>query len=117
MESRDHDKKTGRSRKARGVGKTYYKSKMPKFIIEREIPNAGSLTPEQLKGVSQTSCGVLKSMGPEIIWVQSYVTDNKVFCVYIAPNEEMIREHGRQGDIPVNSIHRVSTIIDATTAE
>lgn len=90
---------------------------MPKFIIEREIPNAGSLTAEQLKGVSQTSCSVLKSMGPEIIWVHSYVTDDKVYCVYIAPNEEMVREHARLGGFPANSIHKVSTIIDAATAE
>lgn len=90
---------------------------MPKYLIEREIPNAGSLTAEQLKGISQTSCGVLKSMGPEITWVQSYVTDDKIYCVYIAPNEEMIREHAREGGFPANSIQKVSTIIDAATAE
>ncbi len=90
---------------------------MPKFVIEREIPNAGSLTAEQLRGISQTSCGVLKSMGPEITWVQSYVTDDKIYCVYIAPNEEMVREHAKQGGFPVNSIQRVATIIDAATAE
>ena len=90
---------------------------MPKFVIEREIPNAGSLTAEQLKGISQSSCGVLKSMGPEITWVQSYVTDDKIYCVYIAPNEEMIREHAKQGGFPANSIQRVATIFDAATAE
>lgn len=90
---------------------------MPKYIIEREIPNAGSLTPEQLKGISQTSCGVLKSMGPEIVWVQSYVTDDKIYCVYIAPNEEMVREHAMKGGFPANSIQKVATIIDAATAE
>lgn len=90
---------------------------MPKFVIEREIPNAGSLTAEQLRGISQTSCGVLKSMGPEIKWVQSYVTDDKIYCVYIAPNEEMIREHAKQGGFPVNSIQRVAAVIDAATAE
>ncbi len=90
---------------------------MPKYIIEREIPNAGSLTGEQLKGISQTSCEVLKSMGPEITWVQSYVTDDKIYCVYIAPNEEMIRDHARQGGFPANSIHKVSSIIDLATAE
>jgi len=90
---------------------------MPKYLIEREIPNAGSLTAEQLKGISQTSCGVLKSMGPEITWVQSYVTDDKIYCVYIAPNEEMIREHAREGGFPANSIQKVSTIIDPATAE
>ena len=90
---------------------------MPKFVIEREIPNAGSLTSEQLRGISQTSCRVLKSMGPEITWVQSYVTDDKIYCVYIAPNEEMVREHAKQGGFPVNSIQRVATIIDAATAE
>lgn len=90
---------------------------MPKFVIEREIPNAGSLTAEQLRGISQTSRGVLKSMGPEIIWVQSYVTDDKIYCVYIAPNEEMVREHARQGGFPVNSIQKVSAVIDAATAE
>lgn len=90
---------------------------MPKFIIEREIPNAGSLTAEQLKGISQTSCEVLKTMGPEIKWVQSYVTDDKIYCVYIASNEEMIREHAKQGGFPVNAIHKVATIIDPATAE
>ncbi|UWZ86007.1 DUF4242 domain-containing protein [Occallatibacter riparius] len=90
---------------------------MPKFIIEREIPNAGALTPEQLKAVSQTSCGVLRNLGPQIQWQHSYVTDNKIYCVYIAPNEEMIREHARQGGFPANSIAQVRTVIDPTTGE
>jgi len=90
---------------------------MPKYIIEREIPGAGKLTAEQLKGISQTSCGVLDKMGPKIQWVQSYVTGDKIYCVYIAPNEEMIREHAKQGGFPANSVSQVATIIDPTTAE
>ncbi|KMQ71894.1 DUF4242 domain-containing protein [Chryseobacterium koreense] len=90
---------------------------MPKYIIEREIPGAGKLTNEQLKGISQTSCGVLRKMGPEIQWLQSYVTGDKIFCVYIAPNEEMIREHAKQGGFPANSVREVTTMIDPTTAE
>lgn len=90
---------------------------MPKYLIEREIPGAGDLTPEELQGISQTSCGVLQSMGPDIQWVQSYVTDDKVYCVYVAPNEEMIREHASQGGFPANKVARIGTIIDPTTAE
>ena len=90
---------------------------MPKYVIEREIPGAGSLTPEQLKSISQTSCGVLRNMGPEINWIQSYVTANKIYCIYQAPNEEMIREHAKQGGFPANSISQVATIIDPATAE
>jgi len=90
---------------------------MPKYVIEREIPGAGDLTAEQLTGVSQTSCNVLRNMGPEIQWVQSYVTGDKIYCVYIAPNEDMIREHAAQGGFPANSISEVKTIIDPTTAE
>lgn len=90
---------------------------MPKYVIEREIPGAGKLTPEQLKGISQTSCGVLSNMGPQIQWLQSYVTDDKIYCVYIAPNEEMIREHAKQGGFPANSVSQVATVIDPTTAE
>jgi hypothetical protein len=89
---------------------------MPKYLIEREIPNAGKLTAEQLKVISQTSCGVLNKMGPQIQWVQSYVTTDKIYCVYIAPNEDMIREHAKQGGFPANKISEVSTIIDPTTA-
>lgn len=90
---------------------------MPKYVIEREIPGAGQLTVEQLKGIAQTSCGVLNNMGPQIQWVQSYVTPNKVYCVYIAPNEEMIYEHAKQGGFPANVVSKVATIIDPTTAE
>ncbi|KQB43678.1 DUF4242 domain containing protein [Flavobacterium daejeonense] len=90
---------------------------MPKYVIEREILEAGKLTPEQLKAISQTSCGVLLKMGSEIQWVHSYVTDNKIYCVYNAPNEEMILEHAKQGGFPANSISKVSTIIDPVTAE
>ncbi len=91
--------------------------RMPKFVIEREIPNAGALTAEQLKAVSQTSCGVLRNLGSEIQWQHSYVTDNKIYCVYIAPNEEMVREHARQGGFPANSVAQVRSIIDPTTSE
>lgn len=90
---------------------------MPKFLIEREIPGAGKLTAGQLKGISQTSCNVLRNMGPEIQWVESYVTGDRFYCIYIAPNEEMIREHARQGGFPANSVNEVVTIIDPTTAE
>lgn len=90
---------------------------MPKYVIERQIPGAGQLSADQLKGISQTSCGVLSSMGPQIQWQQSYVTGDKIYCVYIAPNEEMVREHARQGGFPANSVSEVVTIIDPTTAE
>jgi hypothetical protein len=90
---------------------------MPKYVIEREIPEAGKLTSDQLKAISQTSCGVLSKMGPEIQWVNSYVAKDKIYCVYIAPNEEMVREHAKQGGFPANSVSLVSTIIDPTTAE
>jgi hypothetical protein len=89
---------------------------VPKFVIEREIPNAGNLSADELKGISATSCAVLRSMGPQIQWQQSYVTDNKIFCVYIADNEEAVREHARQGGFPANAIHKVSAVIDPTTA-
>jgi predicted Rdx family selenoprotein len=90
---------------------------MPKYVIEREMPGVGSSSQEMLQGASQTSCDVLKKMGPEIQWVESYVTDDKIYCVYIAPNEEMIREHARQGGFPANRISEVRTMIDPTTAE
>jgi Protein of unknown function (DUF4242) len=90
---------------------------MPKYIIEREIPGAGKLTPEQLQKISQKSCGVLKNLGPQIQWLQSYVTDDKVYCVYIAPDEATVREHARQGGFPANRISEVRGIIDPTTAE
>jgi cell division inhibitor SulA len=81
------------------------------------VPGAGALSPEQLQAISQTSCGVLRNLGPEIQWVQSYVTDDTIFCVYIAPNEEVVREHARQGGFPANRVLQVRTIIDPTTAE
>ena len=90
---------------------------MPKYVIEREIPNAGKLTESELQAISQKSCGVLRNLGPQIQWVQSYVTDDKVYCVYIAPNEEMVREHANQGGFPANRISEVKSVIDPTTAE
>lgn len=90
---------------------------MPKYVIEREIPGAGNLSASQLKGISQTSCGVLSKMGPAIQWLHSYVTGDKIYCVYIAPNEEMVRDHAKQGGFPANSVSEVATIIDPTTAE
>jgi uncharacterized protein DUF4242 len=90
---------------------------MPKFVIEREIPGAGKLSPQELQAISQKSCGVLKEMGPQIQWVQSYVTDDKIYCVYVAPNEEAVREHARQGGFPANQVSQVRSVIDPTTAE
>ena len=90
---------------------------MPKYVIEREIPGAGALTPEQLQAISQTSCGVLRKLGSEIQWVHSYVTADKIYCVYIAPNAEMVREHARQGGFPANRVEEVQSVIDPTTAE
>jgi hypothetical protein len=90
---------------------------MPKFLIEREIPGAGNLSETELQGISQTSCGVLQQMGPQIQWMQSYVTGDKVYCVYIAPNEEMIRQHAKQGGFPANRISEIKSVIDPTTAE
>lgn len=89
---------------------------MPKYIIERDIPGAGSLTSEQLQGISQKSCSVLQSLGPQIQWVESYVTDDKVYCVYIAPSESLIREHAKQGGFPANRVSAVRRMIDPTTA-
>ncbi len=90
---------------------------MPKFVIERNIPGAGSLTAEQLRAISQKSCGVLNELGPTIQWDHSYVTDDKVYCVYIAPDEAMVREHARLGGFPANSVQQVRGVIDPTTAE
>ena len=90
---------------------------MPKFLIEREIPGAGKLTPSELQGISQKSCGVLSDMGPKIQWLHSYVTQDKVYCVYIAPDEQTVREHARQGGFPANKVSRISTVIDPTTSE
>jgi hypothetical protein len=90
---------------------------MPKYVIEREIPGAGKLSAQEIQGISQKSCGVLNEMGPQIQWVQSYVTDDKIYCVYIAPNEEMVREHAQKGGFPANRISEVKSVIDPTTAE
>ncbi|MFS2068610.1 DUF4242 domain-containing protein [Pseudomonas sp. CT11-2] len=90
---------------------------MPKFIIERELPGAGALAQQELKAISQKSCDVLRGLGPQVQWQQSYVTGDKIYCVYIAPSEELIREHAKQGGFPINSVSRVMSIIDPTTAE
>ena len=90
---------------------------MPKYVIEREIPGAGKLSAQELKAISQKSCGVLSKMGPQIQWLQSYVTGDKIYCVYIAPNEEMVREHATRGGFPANKVSEVRTMIDPTTAE
>jgi hypothetical protein len=90
---------------------------MPKYLIEREIPNAGKLSAEELQGISQKSCGVLQEMGPRIQWVESFVTDDKVYCVYIAPDVEAVREHAQKGGFPANRISEIKSMIDPTTAE
>jgi hypothetical protein len=90
---------------------------MPKFVIERELPGAGSLTPQELNAISQKSCGVLSKMGPQIQWVHSYVTQDKIYCIYIAPDEKAVREHASQGGFPANRISEIKTMIDPTTAE
>ena len=90
---------------------------MPKYLIEREIPGAGDLTHEQLQAISQKSCGVLRGMGPQIQWVQSYVTGEKIYCVYIAPDEAAVREHAAQGGFPANRVSEIKSVIDPTTAE
>ena len=90
---------------------------MPKFLIEREVPGAGSMSAQELQAISQKSCSVLQSMGPQIQWVQSYVTGDKIYCIYIAPNEAAVREHAARGGFPTNSIAEVKTMIDPTTAE
>lgn len=90
---------------------------MPKFVIERQIPGAGKLTAAELKGISQKSCSVLRAMGPQIQWIHSYVTDDKIYCVYYAPDEAAVREHARQGGFPANSVARVHSVIEPVTAE
>jgi hypothetical protein len=90
---------------------------MPKYVIERVVPGAGKLTAAELKAMSQRSCDVLNELGPRIQWIESYVTDNKLYCVYVAPNEEMIHEHARRGGFPANHVAQVKTIIDSTTSE
>jgi hypothetical protein len=90
---------------------------MPKYVIERQIPDANKMTPKQLKEISQTSVGVLKEMGPQIVWQQSYVAGDKIYCVYIAPNKEMVLEHAKRGGFPADTISEVSFVIDPSTAE
>jgi hypothetical protein len=90
---------------------------MPKYVIERELPGAGKLTAKQLQEVAQKSCSVLRTMGPQIQWIHSYVTDDRIYCVYIAPDEEAIRKHAKEGGFPANRISRVRAIIDPTTSE
>ncbi len=90
---------------------------MPKFIFEREIPEAGKLTRDDLQGISAKSCSILQDMGPQIQWLQSYVSDDKVYCVYIAPDEAAIREHAERGSFPANSISEIRNVIDPTTAD
>ena len=90
---------------------------MPKYVIERDVPNAGKLSPQELRAISQKSCGVLSKMGSQIQWIQSYVTDDKIYCVYIAPNEQMVREHAKQGGFPANRVSAVKNVIDPTTSE
>ena len=90
---------------------------MPRYLIEREIPEAGKLSEDELQAISQASCGVLQGLGPQIQWVQSYVTDDRITCIYLAPNEEMVQEHARRGGFPANRVSRISAIIDPTTAE
>lgn len=90
---------------------------MPKYVIEREIPGAGKLSKDELRSISAKSCGVLQKLGPEIQWVHSYVTDDKIYCIYIAPSEAMVREHAKQGGFPANKVSEVREVIDPTTAE
>ena len=90
---------------------------MPKYVIEREIPGAGNMSPQELQSVSQKSCSVLRNLGPQIQWLHSYVTSDKIYCIYIAPNEQMVREHAQQGGFPANRISEIKTVIDPTTAE
>jgi hypothetical protein len=109
--------KFGHDRLTKNCEEDFVGGLMPKFVIEREMPGAGQLTPEALRGASQTSCGVLKTIGPQIQWLHSYVTDDKVYCVYIAPDEATIREHAKQSGFPANKISVVRSVIDPTTAE
>lgn len=90
---------------------------MPKYVIERELPGAGKLSPEELQGVSQKSCSVLREMGPHVQWLHSFVTDDKIYCVYIAPNVEAVKEHARRGGFPANAVNQVRAVIDPTSAE
>lgn len=115
MESRYHFK-NGEKPKSH-MSRNKFRNIMPKYVIEREIPNAGKLTSDQLKSISQASCGVLSQLGTQIQWVNSYITNDKLYCIYIAPNEEMVYEHAKLGGFPANSVNQVTGIIDPTTAE
>ena len=90
---------------------------MPKFVIERDIPEAGKMSSGQLQAISQKSCGILREMGPQIQWIQSYVADDKIYCIYVAPDEDAVRKHADKGGFPANRISRIRTVIDPTTAE
>jgi hypothetical protein len=90
---------------------------MPKYVIEREIPGAGKLSANELHGIAQKSCSVVRNLGPQIQWVESFITDDKIYCIYIAPNEQMIREHAQQGGFPANRISEVKQVFDPTAAE
>jgi hypothetical protein len=90
---------------------------MPKFVIERELPGAGKMSAMELKGIAQKSCDVLREMGPRVTWQQSYVTDNKIYCVYIADSEKEVREHAERGGFPANSVAKANAVIDGATAE
>jgi hypothetical protein len=94
-----------------------FEESMPKYVIERDIPSVGNVTPEQVIAISQKSCSVLNDLGPKIQWIHSYVTQDKIYCVYIAPNEEMVREHARQGGFPANRVSEIKLVIDPTSAE
>ena len=106
----------GQKATATNNSKTVNATEMKTYLIEREIPDAGKLTAVQLKSISQTSCKVLREMGPQIQWIQSYVTGNKIYCIYKAENEELIREHAKKGGFPANSISEVSSVISPATA-
>jgi Protein of unknown function (DUF4242) len=107
---------SGASSKTEYLNRTW-RSRVPEFVIERNMPGVGSFAANELKGASQTSCSVLRKLGPNIQWVHSYITDDKIYCIYRAPSEDMIREHAQTAGFPANSIARVRTIIDPTTAE
>src|SRR6185295_10416072 len=96
---------------------TVQETSMPKYVIEREIKGAGKLSPAELKGISQKSCGILKGMGPQIQWIHSYVTDDKIYCVYVAENEELVRKHAAEGGFPANRVSQVRSVIEPVTAE
>lgn len=100
-----------------GVRKLPWRKRMPKYVIERDIPNVGDVTPEQVIAISQKSCSVLNNLGPKIQWLHSYVTQDRIYCVYIAPNEEIVREHAKQGGFPANRVSEVKMVIDPTSAE